>query len=644
MDLSSLSDDQLRALHGATQTQPDLSTLSDAQLLALHKAQPQERSAGAELGRQAVLAARYAVEGPMQLLNSVVGDPVNTAINYGIRGINALTPRSLSSLITGKHGIPELPMPSQVTSSLLDSTGVKPETDLEKVVGAVSKGASSGVPVLKGAQLASDGVKALPFIRSILARPGTELASQGVSAGASELTRQAGGNEITQAAAGMMAPLGVSAVRSGVGMAANAANELRRPITKAGAEQVAADTLGRLTQDRTAALQNLQHYNDIADLGAKHGVTTVGVPGSKPTAAAIAGDYGLTGAQQVVSRGDASPMFASRQAENNAARIADLSKLNATEKVVQQLKDKRDNITAPLRERAFANAKEVDLAPVEGQIFALKNSPSGAGDNAERALTWIEKRVQDFKSQGRLDAESVYELHKDIGLLVAGKVNDERGPVRLAAGLANSVKRTLADTIEASAPGFNKYLEHYSRLSKPIDRLQTITERLGGQDLSRVTTALPSVSGGGAQFTLSQHQMRNAIRDISADTNLAPRQRDVLQRVLGDLNAETFASRGGKMPGSDTYQNMASANFVNRVLGESLAGSGLGKAVQAPLNFVNRPFESRVNDIVQRAFQDPKLMEELLKKARTSRQTPTLTGLLNYSAPHAAGGLLGSLQ
>jgi len=36
-------------------------------------------------------------------------------------------------------------------------------------------------------------------------------------------------------------------------------------------------------------------------------------------------------------------------------------------------------------------------------------------------------------------------------------------------------------------------------------------------------------------------------------------------------------------------------------------------------------------------------MEELLRKSRTSRGSPSLAGLLDYSAPRVTGGLLGAL-
>ena len=114
-----------------------------------------------------------------------------------------------------------------------------------------------------------------------------------------------------------------------------------------------------------------------------------------------------------------------------------------------------------------------------------------------------------------------------------------------------------------------------------------------------------------------------------------------MSRVLGDLNAEAVASRGGKMPGSDTYQNIASANFVNRMLGDSLADSGLGALLTKSVGLPMKPFERRINDMIVKAYLDPEEMARLLAKARTDRGAPTLAGLLSQSGATSLGGLLG---
>ena len=583
------------------------------------QAQP-ERSIGDSLGRAAGLTARYGIEG-LASAPGIVLDPLTTLAGRG-RWTDALS-RTLTD-----WGLPQ------------------PEGEGEKVSGAIAKGIAGAGPLVKGAQALAAGAGFVPSaVRSIAGAPATEAISQGVGAGASESVRESGGPEWAALLAGVASPMALQVGAGGVKMAARGINELRRPLTRGGAEQIAADTLGRLTQDKTAALQNLQRYA-AAKAAERGGGAPVGVPGSRPTAASVAADYGLTtGEQQMARNATTQPLFAQRMADNNAARLRDLEKLGATEARIADFIKKRDDITAPLRDAAFANTRgPVDYGRVRDQINRLRKTPEGGRQETGRALDALDAWIVERQATGRYSPKDAYELHKDIGDLVAGKIADDKGVVRLAAGMAASVKRDLATEIEKAAPGFNKYLTAYARLSKPIGRLQVISDKLGGADLARVANRAISTSGGEAAYTLSQDKMRRAVEKIGAETRPTQRQSEVLGRVLGDLNAENLALRGGKMPGSDTYQNIAAANFVSRMLGDTIAQSGVGGLLSKSVGFPLRPFESRISDMITKAYLDPEEMARLLAMARTSRAGPSIAGAGNYLTPSALGGLLGSFQ
>jgi acyl CoA:acetate/3-ketoacid CoA transferase len=90
---------------------------------------------------------------------------------------------------------------------------------------------------------------------------------------------------------------------------------------------------------------------------------------------------------------------------------------------------------------------------------------------------------------------------------------------------------------------------------------------------------------------------------------------------------------------------LASANFISRILGETAAQSGAGKMAAGPLNMAFRPLEARINDQIVEAFEDPKKLEALLRKARTSRKgLLSLTGTQDFAVPRLSGGLLGSFS
>lgn len=588
----------------------------------------QTRTLAQDATRAAGLGVSDVVQG-LAAIPNIVGDAANTAVNYGIRGINALG-----------GNVPEFGLPSQALPRLLTSAGLpEPETGAEKFTSAVNKAVVGMGPLVKGAQMAGEGVKsAVPFVRSLVTNPVAEIVAAGAGAGASDITRQMGGGTAAQLIAGAVAPMGMTAAGEVARRGATAVNELRRPLTRGGAEQIAADVIGRTASKKDVALRNLAQHSALSKSGA-----TVGVPGGAPTAAAVAGDYGLTQGQQLISRGAANPRFSERFAANNEARIRDLEKLRATDAMVEFYEKKRDDITATLRNATLSGRNvrgDVNVDAILDETFRTFRKEAAQGDDARRALDWIYGRLERAKAEGATSPADIYNgVHKDLNRLITKGVDSPDGRIRLAAGVATGIKTVIADEVEKVAPGFKNYLQHYSRLSRPIERLEVIRDKLGGDKLSKVTNALPQVTDSGASFSVSQNSMRKALEGIEKDTRLAPRQADILNRVLGDLNAETFAARGGKQPGSDTYQNMASANFMSRVFGDTLAQSGAAKVLQSPLNLINRPLESRISDIVTEAYLDPQLMERLLRKARTSRGSPDVSGLVGYGG----AGLLGSV-
>ena len=577
-----------------------------------------KRTATQELGRQAGLTARYGIE--------------------GLAGIPGIFINPFQQAAGGKTM-------TQATSDLLTRFGLpKEETEAEKLSGAISRGLAGGGGTARLASAIPAAVNAAPAaINNIFAQqPLAQTLQAGIGAGAGEATRQAGGGDVAQLLASAIAPTGVTGTSSIAQAAARGVNELRRPLTQTGAKQIAADVLGNLAVDKKGALQNIDQYLEMQQRG------PVGVPGSKPTAGAVSADYGLIGGEQLASRGPANPDFAARFAANNEARLADLGRLNATAEQVAAYAAKREAITTPLREQALASTTPVNFSPVVDKITRVTVTPEGGRAESQKALTWLTQRVSTYLDDGRVDPRNAYELYKDIGELVKGKVQTDKGPLRLAGGLANEVKKALGEEIDKAAPGFSNYLEHYSRLSKPIERLEAITERLGGAGLSKVTNATPLVGPGGPSFGLSQAKMRQQVGNIEKDLPvgprglpLAPRQADVLGRVMGDLNSEVLAARGGKMPGSDTYQNIATANLLESVLGKTLSQAGASKLAGSPFSLAYRPLEARIRNIIDEAYLDPKKMAELLRMARTKRQGVGFNELLTTSGQNIYGGLLG---
>jgi hypothetical protein len=156
------------------------------------------------------LTGRAAVTG-LTGLPAMLGDALNSGVNLGIRGVNAVhdavTAPSMSEIVTGrKPWIPELQMPSKVIQQGMDAAGVpQPQNATERVVQDVA-GAMAGVVPSYGAGTAL--VKATsPVVatvgRTLTQTPGMQITGAAGAGAGSGMAREAGLGPGWQVASGL---------------------------------------------------------------------------------------------------------------------------------------------------------------------------------------------------------------------------------------------------------------------------------------------------------------------------------------------------------------------------------------------------------------------------------------------------------
>ena len=149
------------------------------------------------------------------------------------------------------------------------------------------------------------------------------------------------------AVTGVLADLGLTAG----GKVINFAKDLRKPLTESGRKEALQDILTKLSGDDVEKV--VDAVRNVRPL----------VPGSMPTVGeAIADIPGATAlaAQQRRLAGDipsgGSALFATREAEQEAARLAAIREIGQDEAALKALVDERTAVTGPLREEALAQA------------------------------------------------------------------------------------------------------------------------------------------------------------------------------------------------------------------------------------------------------------------------------------------------
>lgn len=583
MDLTKLSDDDLLALRSG-----DLTRVSDQGLELLKSSQPkpkEERTMGSELARQVALTARAGLTGAAGL-PLLAGDALNTLINK-ISGLN-------------------LQMPSQALQPLLTRAGLpQPQNPQERIaqegaaalagVGGTARLAQAIAPKAVGTGLLTENLG----LQSAGAIGGATAAGAGREYGKVGAAGQLG----LAAIGGMVAPTGVSA---GGQALARGGREVVRPFTEAGRETIVGNVLRQLANAPENIPSRLESYK--APIG-----------GYTPTTAQASRDVGLISAETAIRALDTTGKFAAQASQANKARMTVLDRLAKDQDAVNFALTKREEVTAPLREQAFANATlvgdDLKLAlnnKVNSQIDNILSSAEGKRGTVVNAMNFAKTSLQKADS-----IPALYEIRKDLRAASQGLLDKEGSAYSLANKQLNTVIKSVDDLIEQNAPGYRDYLRTYAGASKGIERLEAAQ---GFK--TKVLSTIPDPINVG-DFMISQPSFARAIRSTAKETKLSDMQVRALTKVGEDLDAGVL-NRAGRVPGSDTFKNLSTANVIGGIIGKQMFGEvpAAANKVVAPLNWLYNGTDDQIREVLVDAMLDPKLASRLMTKASTTTVEP----------------------
>lgn len=609
MDLTKLSDDDLMALQSG-----DLSKVSDSGLAILSggaetpkptkkmtreeaikdittspRAEQMQIGSASDFGRQLGLTGRAAVTG---------------ALSIPTIGADALT--GLINLLAGRQ---VMQPSSQGLQNLMTQLGVPtPQTPQERVVQDVT---SAGFGVAGPASIASKlPSQAQEFFAKNL---GTQASAATGGALASGAARESDVGPLGQTLGALAGTLTAGGAAGSAPILARTAKETVRPFTQAGREVITGNVLRNLASDAEQAIKSGEAY-----------VPPIG--GYTPTTAQATRDIGLIGAETAIKGLDVTGgKFATQALEQNRAQMSILNRLAKDEDALTSALKKRDEVTAPLREQAFANSN-VDPETFQSAIALTVNktiddilaSPVGKRQTVISVLNNAKDDIARASSPAEL-----YEIRKDLraaaqGLLDKSASNGPTaGAFRAAKPQLEAVIRSVDDAIEAGATGYKDYLAKYAASSKGIERLEAAQ-----QFKNKVLSTTPDPSRVN-DYLISQPKFTNAIRAAAQDTKLSNTQLAVLRRVSEDLDSGVLP-RATKVAGSDTFKNMSTANVIGGLIGKQMFGDvpPVLQKIAAPMNWLYNGTDDAIRELIVSAMLDPKLAASLMKKATTTTVEP----------------------
>jgi hypothetical protein len=542
-----------------------------------------------DLGRQLGLTGRAALTG---------------ALSIPTMGADALT--GLINVLAGRQVMQPT---SQSLQNLMTQLGVPtPQTPQERVVQDVT---SAGFGVAGPASIAQRfAPSAQEFFTKSL---GTQGAAATAGALASGAARESDVGPVGQTLGALGGAITAGGMVGSAPVLARTTREIVRPFTEAGREVITGNVLRNLASDAEQAIKSAATY-----------VPKVG--GYTPTTAQATRDIGLINAETAIKGLDVTKgRFATQALEANQAQMAILNRLAKDDDALTAAIKKRDEVTAPLREDAFANSTVTPeifqsgiALTVNKTIDDILASPVGK----RQTVISVMKDAKDDIARATTPAE-LYEIRKDLRAAAQGLLDksDRGGPTagayKAAGEPLKQVIRAVDDAIEAGATGYKDYLSKYAASSKGIERLEA-AQQFKGKVLS--TTPDPSRVN---DYLISQPAFTRAIRAAEKETDLSSTQLAVLKRVAEDLDSGVLP-RATKVAGSDTFKNMSTANVIGGMIGKQMFGDvplALQK-ISAPMNWLYNGTDDAIRELLVNAMLDPKLAATLMKKANVMTVEP----------------------
>ena len=577
---------------------------------------PGSRSMPDELMRQTGLATRPMVQSAMTLggLVPMVVDPLVNLFN----------------LATGTR----LPTSTQAAQYNINRMGFpQPETAQERVVQDV---ASAGYGTGGVARVAGAVAPRLPGMLSEAAKffaqsPQAQSAAAVSAATAGGALREGGANPYAQMGgalvAGMVAPGGPTL--STTQRALSVPGGLVKPFTQEGREVIVGNVLNRLATNPEQAMRNMAESAPL-------------VPGVRPMSASVARDPGLAGAETPLRSPtfDPSNLFGQQINQNQEAILNAFRQIGGKPGSIPYAEAKRETITGPMREAAFANKQAVDVQPVLSAIQGIMNNPATQRKTVDDAMVYVQgllaKRVN--PETGTIDPMSLYSVRKDITDAMAGKLSGDLSNLRLAKGQLADLLPVIDRTIDAGAPGFMAYMDKYAKSSQGLDQMRL----LQGIE-AKVTTGLPNISTGNPVLAASGLRRQLAAAQDELGTQLSPSAQRKLENIIDEINRGMAATAPGvKPPGSNTFQNMSMGNLIGRVFSESLADNTTLRTMTRPLDWLYKLPDQQVQQLLVQAMLDPKLAAMMMAKANIMRVEPLATSLRQKAQQMGFGTLIGT--
>lgn len=345
------------------------------------------------------------------------------------------------------------------------------------------------------------------------------------------------------------------------------------------------------------------------------------IPGYRHTIAQQLATPEAVQAERILrNQGSTAPLFANREAANNAALRAEAGRLAGTDADMAAAKQARTAATAPYYEQLPGVG--VDPAPVLAQLDALANSSLGVRPNIKQAAASLRAEIESRLDEGgKIDASILSGLRENVG--------SHLGPMASAQEkrALGPVADTIADALDGAVPGYRDNLAAYARMSSPIRDMET------GRALVAAIDSGGRDAAGGQAVTLN-HLKSLLAKDDKARYRMSPQARARAEAMLDALQRRSITNNTvaatGPGTAADALRGVSGSPLGQRMgggilalLGGAFGGADAGLAAL----LANEGGIALNNSVMRRVGQkaaDSRLSAEAIEAYRRS-QNPALS-------------------
>ena len=280
------------------------------------------------------------------------------------------------------------------------------------------------------------------------------------------------------------------------------------------------------------------------------------VAGVKPTVAEGAGVPSLAAVQRAVGGNPITTnAFAARKEANDIARTEALRNIASPTRVAKY-QDLRSRMGDELYTPSLNSAMDfAELTPeLQKDVISLSKTPAikrAMGQAQENALN---KGYDIGNPNGSLQGlhETKMALDQEINAVKAKLERDGAGATSAELDGLKAAKDRLLSFIETVSPEYKQARITYSKLSKPVEQLETIAK-------------LADKSLNPKDYSVYLGNFSRELEKVKKEGNLSSQQIKRLENIKEDLMRTDFANNAGRGVGSNTMQNLAYNNMLQEV-------------------------------------------------------------------------------